>query len=268
MTREARTKAADGTTLRYKVWGDSGARKRIALVHSLAMNADFWAAVADALPADCAVLALDCRGHGASDKPAGPYRVELFADDLAAVLDAEGWEKATIAGASMGGCVALAFAAAHSQRVSGLGLIDTTAYYGPDAPATWEGRAAKAIEGGMAALIDFQKTRWFSDVFRKSHPEVVDAAIAVFLKNDVASYAESCRMLGHCDQRTALPGFTFPTGIVVGEEDYATPVTMAEAMQAAIPGAQLTVLQGVRHFTPLEVPHKIASLIARLLDRA
>jgi 3-oxoadipate enol-lactonase len=266
VARQAETKAADGTSLRYKVWGDSGANKRIALIHSLAMNADFWSDVAAALPGDCAVLALDCRGHGDSGKPAGPYTVELFADDLAAVLDAEGWDRACVAGASMGGCVALAFAAAYPQRAAGLGLIDTTAYYGPEAPEAWEGRAAKAIEGGMAALVDFQKTRWFSDTFREANPQAVEAAIAVFLKNDVTAYAESCRMLGRCDQRAALPGFACPTEIVVGEEDYATPVAMAEAMLAAIPGARLTVLEGVRHFTPLEVPAKIASHLAHLLD--
>ncbi len=266
MSRQAEARAADGTRLHYKVWGENRPEKRLALIHSLAMDTDFWRPVAEQLQRDCEILAIDCRGHGASDKPAGPYRVELFAEDLAAVLDAEGWETARVAGASMGGCVALAFAAAYPQRVQGLGLIDTTAYYGPEAPAAWEDRAAKAIEGGMAALVDFQKTRWFSDAFRTANPARVDAAIQVFLANEVAAYAESCRMLGLCDQRAALAGFNFPTEIVVGEEDYATPVAMAEAMKAAIPGARLTVLEGVRHFTPLEVPDRVARILARLLE--
>jgi 3-oxoadipate enol-lactonase len=119
----------------------------------------------------------------------------------------------------------------------------------------------------MAALVDFQKTRWFSDGFRQAQPARVAAAVDVFLANDVQAYAESCRMLGLCDLREALGSFTFPVEVVVGEEDYATPPAMAEAMQAAIPAANLTVLKGVLHFTPIEVPDKIAAALDRLLNR-
>lgn len=267
MPRNAEAHAADGTEIRYRIWGEERPDRRIALVHSLAMNADFWAPVAERMSGRCEVLAVDCRGHGASGKPPGPYDVELFADDLAGVMDAEGWRGATVAGSSMGGCVSLAFAARYSERVEGLGLIDTTAYYGPEAPETWEGRAQKALQNGMGALVDFQKTRWFSDAFRDAHPDRVEVAISVFLANDVEAYAESCRMLGNCDQRAALAGFAFPVEIVVGEEDYATPIEMAEAMKAAVPGAALSVIENVRHFTPLEVPEEIVALLERLMDR-
>lgn len=263
MKTEYFAKATDGTTLRYVIWKGAAAKHRCALVHSLAMRAEFWEGTAAALGDEWEVLALDCRGHGASDKPEGPYSVELFADDLGSVLDHAEWDKAVIGGASMGGCVALAFAAHHADRVQGLGLIDTTAWYGDTAVDDWEGRGQKARSNGMAALTDFQKTRWFSDGFRAANPDVVDRAIAVFTANDTAAYLETCRMLGRCDIRAALPGFAFPVAIVVGEEDYATPIPMAQAMAAAIPGASMDVLEGVRHFTPLEVPDKIADCLRR-----
>src|SRR5690606_25157710 len=123
----------------------------------------FWNATIDALDEAGAVLTLDCRGHGKSGKPEGPYRVEQFADDIADLMDHVGWHDAIVAGASMGGTVSLAFAGRHSGRVRGLGLFDTTAWYGPDAPSAWAGRAEKAKKEGLAALIGFQKTRWFGD---------------------------------------------------------------------------------------------------------
>ena len=267
MARSETARAGDGTDIRYVLWGSPNPGRRIALVHSLAMAAEFWAGVAAALEG-WEVLAIDCRGHGASGKPAGPYTAEQFADDLAAVLDHAGWDRALIGGASMGGCVALAFAARHAARVSGLALIDTTAWYGESAPEVWEERAQKALEDGMAALVPFQKTRWFSDGFREANPQAVETAVAVFLANDLAAYADTCRMLGRCDQRAALPGFGCPVEIVVGEQDYATPVAMAEAMAGAIPGAVLTVLPGVRHFTPLEAPGAVAERVAKLGARA
>lgn len=267
MTEKRIAAAQDGTRLAYKLWGHPEAKHRVALIHALAMSADFWKETANHLVPDCAVLALDCRGHGQSDKPAGPFTAELFAQDLAAVLDACGWETAIIGGASMGGCVAQAFAHLFAQRTQGLALFDTTAWYGPDAIETWEGRARKARDSGMASLTEFQKIRWFTDQFRNHHPEKVEQAVAIFLANDVASYVETCRMLGHCDMRSALKAMTMPTEIFVGEEDYATPIDMAKALQAGIPNAKLTQLPSARHFTPLEVPGPVAETVKRVIAR-
>jgi 3-oxoadipate enol-lactonase len=248
---------------RYVVAGNPRSTRRAALIHSLAMDRGFWRPVAERL--DAAVLLYDCTGHGESAKPAGPYSVEGFADDLARLLDHLGWERALVAGASMGGCVALAFAGKYAKRADALGLVDTTAWYGPDAPRQWEERAQKALDGGLASLVDFQVTRWFSERFRADNSELVQTAVATFLKNDVRAYAESCRMLGRADLRGLLPGMTIPTAVLVGEKDYATPVAMAEALHHEIKGSRLTVLQGARHLTPLERPAEVAAELQRLL---
>jgi 3-oxoadipate enol-lactonase len=243
----------------------------IALVHSLAMDRAFWQPVADRLAAEMPVLTYDCRGHGQSDKPKaadkGAYTVELFARDLADLLDHVGWRSAIVAGASMGGCISLAFAAAFPARTTALGLIDTTAWYGAEAPKQWAERAGKAAEQGMAALVEFQTTRWFGDQFRGEHSDVVKECVDVFLRNDVAAYVETCRMLGAADLRAALPGMAMPTAIVVGEEDYATPVAMAQALHHAIKGSTLTVLAGARHLTPLEMSDRIAGELRALANR-
>ncbi|NNM74164.1 alpha/beta fold hydrolase [Enterovirga sp. DB1703] len=232
------------------------------------MDGSFWRPVAERLADAATVLTWDCRGHGASDKPAGPYTVELFADDLAAVFAEIGWEQAVVGGASMGGCVTLAFAGRHGDKVTGLGLFDTTAWYGPDAPRQWAERAEKGITEGLGALVGFQQTRWFGDAFRAANPGLVQESVDVFLKNDVRAYAESCRMLGAADLRALLPGIKVPTRIVVGEEDYATPPAMAEAIHAAIAGSTLNVVKGGRHLTPLEVPDVIAAELRQLIEAA
>ena len=66
----------------------------------------------------------------------------------------------------------------------------------------------------------------------------------MFLRNEVPAYVETCKMLGAADLRAALPAMTMPAAVVVGEEDYATPVAMAEALQRGIKGSTLTVLEG------------------------
>src|ERR1700688_895055 len=93
----------DGTRLIYDIHGHDDGRPRLVLIHSLGMDRAFWQPVSEALAGSAAILTYDCRGHGASDKPNGPYRVEQFADDLADLMDQVGWRQAIIAGASMGG---------------------------------------------------------------------------------------------------------------------------------------------------------------------
>jgi 3-oxoadipate enol-lactonase len=229
------------------------------------MDHTFWLAVAEQLAEEASVLVYDCRGHGASDKPAGPYTTELFARDLADVMDHIGWRTAVVAGASMGGCVALAFGAAFPQRAAALGLVDTTAWYGVDAPQQWAERATRALADGLAGLVEFQVSRWFGDAFRAQRSEIVDQCVKVFLANELPAYAETCRMLGAHDMRAALPRLQMPTTIIVGEEDYATPVAMAQALRDGIKGSQLVVVEKARHLTPLEVPERVASELKKLL---
>jgi 3-oxoadipate enol-lactonase len=256
----------DGTTLSYTLYRDGDAGKRVALIHSLAMDREFWRPVAQRLvAAGASVLTYDCRGHGASSKPAGPYTVALFADDLAQLMDHLGWDSSVVAGASMGGCVTLAFAAAYPKRARALGLYDTTAWYGAEAPRQWAERADKALADGLASMTAFQVTRWFGDVFRAQHPDIVKASVDVFLRNDVKAYAETCRMLGAADTRGYLAGMTMPTAVAVGEEDYATPPAMAEALHRGIKNSTLTVIKGGRHLTPLEMPDRIADSLGDLL---
>jgi 3-oxoadipate enol-lactonase len=263
--QQARTR--DGTRLAYTLYEHPAASRHVVLVHSLAMDRSFWRPVAERLAKNASVLIHDCRGHGRSDQPEGPCTVELHADDLADLLDQLGWRTALVAGASMGGCIALAFAIRHPGRVAALGLIDTTAWYGPDAPKNWGERADAARASGLSSLIDFQVTRWFGDKFRAENPQVVQDCVATFLRNDVAVYAQTCRMLGACDLRAGLASIAVPTAIVVGEEDYATPLAMAQAMHKAIASSTLSVLAGARHLTPLERPDRIASELDKLLQR-
>ena len=89
----------------------------------------------------------------------------------------------------------------------------------------------------------------------------------VFLANDVDCYAATCIMLGDADLRPILPSLRMPVAVIVGEEDYATPIAMSQHLHKAIPGSTLTILPGGRHLTPVECPDQIAALLLALLGR-
>ena len=241
--------------------------QRLALIHSLALDRSIWNGVAARLAGRAEILTYDCRGHGQSDRPSGPFTTELFASDLAELLDELGWPSAIVAGCSMGGCVAQAFAGMNPSRVSALGLIDTTAWYGVDAPKKWRERAAAAGSKGLSGMVEFQVSRWFSDGFRGAHPDLVQQMTEVFLANDLECYAATCVMLGDADLRPLLPSLRMPVAVIVGDEDYATPVAMAKQLHQALPGSTLTILPGGRHLTPVECPDQISAELVALMAR-
>jgi 3-oxoadipate enol-lactonase len=260
---------SDGTTLSYTHHpAPRTGAPRLVLIHSLALDRSVWDDVVAELDSEAEILTYDCRGHGRSDRRAGQYTAELFADDLAQLLDHVGWTHAVVAGCSMGGCVALAFAAGWPERVSALGLIDTTSWYGADATEKFRERAGAARNKGMSALFEFQSTRWFSDEFRARRPEVLARTLDVFVANDLDCYAATCDLLGSVDVRDRLASFHMPVAVVVGEEDYATPVAMAQQLHDAIPQSTMTVLTRARHLTPLEHPGAIAAELRLLMGRA
>ena len=260
--------ARDGTAIHYTI---HGARQsdlpRMALVHSLGMNGTVWDGVVERLADRATIMTYDCRGHGASAKPPGPYTMELFARDLEDVLTHAGWSNAHIAGASLGGNVSLQFAVLNPSRVESLGLVDTTAWYGAEAPKNWEWRAREAEQKGLGALVEFQLARWFSDSAREQKHEGVERCRSIFLANDVAAFASSCRMLGAFDLRARIPELHVPTAIIVGEEDQATPLEMARSLEAGISGATLEIIPKARHFTFVERPDRISDFLSRLFDR-
>jgi 3-oxoadipate enol-lactonase len=232
------------------------------------MDGSFWNKNIPALIECANVLTIDCRGHGSSSKSTKNYSVESFASDLEDVLNHLKWDDAIIVGASMGGSVSLAFAIAYPKRTKGLGLIDTTAWYGADAPQKWAERASKAVNEGLSALIGFQKTRWFTESFIESHPEEVARLVNTFLANDVQCFEQTCTMLGAFDVRSALKDINLPTTIIVGEEDYATPVEMSQQMHANIKNSTLNIIPKARHLTPIECSTEINAFLEALIVKA
>lgn len=259
---------SDNCSIEYKLRpARNPGAKRLVLIHSLALDGSIWDGVARELAGEVELLTYDCRGHGQSERVPGPFTTDLFASDLTELLDQLNWPAAAVAGCSMGGCVAMAFAGLNPARTTALGLIDTTAWYGESAPKDWRERAANARSKGFQGMIEFQLKRWFSERFRKGHPEVVRQLSQVFLANDLECYAASCQMLGEADLRPHLGAIRVPTAVIVGEEDDATPPAMSKFLHNAISGSTLSVLPGGKHLTPVEFPAQIASQLLELVRR-
>ena len=260
-------RTSDGCMLAFRVHPAPGPRApRIALLHSLGLDRSMWDGAVSVLKERAEVLTYDSRGHGRSERRAMPYTPQLLARDLAELLDHTGWTSAAVAGCSLGGCVAQAFAAEYPPRASALGLISTTAWYGAKAPAIWHERAEIAKTQGLRALVDSQLERWFGESFRKLDDAAAAALVDSLLANDVQCYAAACEMLGALDLRSGLAAITAPTAVIAGKEDQAEPLKMAKALHEGIAGSSLVYIPKSRHLTPVERPKETAEALLDLLE--
>lgn len=113
---------AGGLRLHYRDWG--GAGQTLLLLHGLASTCHIWDFVAPLLNDSFAVVALDLRGHGESDKPDDGYDFETVCGDVHSFVQALGLESPIIVGHSWGGNVALEYAATHPGVARGIVLVD------------------------------------------------------------------------------------------------------------------------------------------------
>ena len=246
---------------------DEGHGPAVVLLHSLGTDRTMWDGVTPLLVGGgFRVIRPDLRGHGRSERPTDAYSLDDFADDLAQLQD---WlEIATphVVGLSLGGMIAQAFALRYPGRARSLVLADTTAEYPTAGRAIMEERAALAEREGMASVVEPTIGRWFTEGFTASHPAVVDRYRSLIRSNDPHAYAASARAVASVAYRERLGEIDVPTLVVVGEHD-ARLRPASEALVAAIPGAELALIDGGRHLFLWEVPEQVTPVVDAFLAR-
>jgi pimeloyl-ACP methyl ester carboxylesterase len=177
-----------------------------------------------------------------------------MAQDVALLLNHLGVTRATIAGLSMGGYVALAFYKQFPSRVRALVLADTRAQADTEeAKQTRAQHAEKALTEGMAGIADIMLPKLLTPETVSKRPEVVKRVRDMMLKTKPEGAAAALRgMAEREDQTELLPQISVPTLILVGAEDAITPVADSEKMHHAIAGSRLVVLENAGHVSNLE----------------
>ena len=248
-------------TLSYLAAGPLPSQSVIVFLHAFPLNAAMWAPQLRAVPEGWAAVAPDFRGFGGSTADDAHLaredaRLEDYAGDVAALMDAVGASRAALCGCSMGGYAAFAVLRRLPGRVSGLLLADTRA-----TADTQAARASRLVtlelldRGGPAAVAADMRSKLVGVTTRDARPEVL-AAIDRMMAEATAS-GTGCavsRILNRPDATAELAAFRGPVAVVVGEEDLLTPPSEAAAMAAALPGATLVRIPGAGHLSNLEAP--------------
>jgi pimeloyl-ACP methyl ester carboxylesterase len=244
-----------GLRLRYR---DEGSGPALLLVHGVGSRLESWSGVIAALDGRFRTVRLDLRGHGESDKPAGPYSLDDFVGDLAGLLDHLGIARCHLAGFSLGGLIAQGFALAHQDRLDRLVLLSTVAGRTEEERQKVTARLEMVASGIAGDHFRASVPRWFTEAWIKANPEAIARAEAENKRNDPKAYAAAYRVLATTDLGDRLDEIGVPTLVATGEFDQGSNTRMAQFMHGRIAGSRLHIFPGMKHSILAEIPGDIA----------
>ena len=239
----------------------------LTMSHSLACNLSMWDPQMAELKKHYKVLRFDTRGHGASSAPPGPYTLEQMADDVHGLFAALGIRQTHWAGLSMGGMIGETYALKYPGVFRSMVLADTTSRRPPNAAQMWGDRIPMAKEQGMDALVESTLGRWFTEPFRKAHPEVM-ARIGNDIRNTpVEGFAGCCDAIAKIDVLDRLKEIDCPAFVIVGDQDHGTPPEMARQIHANLRGSELLIIESAAHLSNVEQAQTFTRVMTDFLAR-
>jgi 3-oxoadipate enol-lactonase len=238
----------------------------VVLSNSLGSTMSMWDAQADALAEHFRVVRYDTRGHGGSPVPAGPYDIDDLADDVVALLDTLGVDRAHVVGLSLGGMTGMRLAARNPERVDRLVVLCTGARLDPS--SAWHDRAATVREHGTAAFAEAVVQRWYTAPFLEANPDARARCEAVVARTPAEGYSSCCEVIATMDLRDDLPTISAPTLAIAGADDPATPPPFLEAIADSVQDGRLLVVPESAHLANAEQPQTITPAIIEHLKGA
>ncbi|ACS99692.1 alpha/beta fold hydrolase [Paenibacillus sp. JDR-2] len=242
----------------------------VVLLHGYCGSSAYWEQVVEPLARHARIIALDLRGHGRSSGETGPEEtnaMELYADDLSAMLDQLKINKACVLGHSLGGYITLAFAERFEEKLSAFGLVHSTPL--PDSDAAKENRdnAVAAIKkDGVGAFVEGLVPKLYSPDNKSAMPDQVERSIAIGRGTSASGAIGAAKGMKERPDRTeVLKQTSLPVLLLAGEQDQIIPVERT----FVIDGANVTreKLAEAGHMGMVERPEAFAEAVLRFINK-
>jgi 3-oxoadipate enol-lactonase len=255
----------NGVVLHHQVDGPAG---KPALVFSNSLGSDFriWDAVVARLGNRFRAVRYDKRGHGLSEATPAPYALTDHVNDLAALLDHLGIEKAAVVGLSVGGMIAQGLAALRPDLVAALALSGTGHKIGT--AEFWKARIDAVQANGIAGIADLILPRWFTAGYRRPENPDFIGYTNMLVRTPLDGYIGTCTALRDADLTESTRALKVPTICMVGDQDGSTPPDLVRSLAALIKGAEFRVIADAGHIPCVERPDAVADLIGSFLKTA
>ena len=245
-TSDYEVNSIDGTKIAYRV---KGFGPSLLLVMGLGADGSAWDLHVKSFEKSFRCLIVDNRGTGKSQSPAGPYSIELMADDCAAVITKAGGGPVVVIGISMGGAIAQQIAIRHPKLVKSLIITSSWAEKTPLISDVFEELATirpKLTEEEFVRRL--QLLIWspsgYSENAIKLREDRAIPQLQVVTKEAFSAQCEACIKY---DALLQLSLVNVPTLITVGELDIFTPISSSYALLKNIPNSRIEIFQGSGH---------------------
>jgi len=226
----------------------------LVLLHGFPLDHHTWDEIIPLLENTFELIIPDLRGFGESTTVDETYTMDDLALDIAGLLDHLDIGKTAIAGHSMGGYAALAFARLYPKRVSGLGLISSQALADP--PERKEGRynsAKDVAEKGIGGVVDAMTTKFTPD------EQLQEFARKTMERQDPDAYIGALKaMAERLDSIPLLASIDYPVVLIHGNADALIPVDRAQEIKSIIHHAHLVEINNAGHLPMLEAVQETA----------
>jgi 3-oxoadipate enol-lactonase len=255
----------NGLVLHHQVLGPSK-NPVLIFINSLGSDLRIWQEIAPAFTERFRVILYDKRGHGLSDAPSAPYSMDDHTDDLIALLDHLGIDKASLVGLSVGGMIAQRMAVLAPDRVQSITLCCTAAKIGT--AELWADRISAVEQDGIEPIADAILQRWFTPRFRETQADDLAGWRNMLVRTPAHGYAGTCAAIRDADLRPDAGRIAVPTLCVAGDQDGSTPADLVKGTADLIPGAGFALIEGAGHIPCIEKPAELSGLIKQHLQEA
>lgn len=275
-----------GRRLRYLDTGHGD--RTFVLVHGMGGRWQHWLEAIPTLAKQGRVLALDLPGFGQSESPAAGASLDGFADAAAEVVTSLGIERAVFVGHSMGGPIALRFAARHPELAEGIVLVAGAVFqfsevlglrgvarFARERPRETAAIAMEIATAGLPAPASLRRLVVRSPALRRVFlspyvldPPALPAATAALIVDGAGARGvfPTVRAIGRSDPRQGLADVRCPLLSLAAEHDRIAPLADTEALDAELSGARTVVLEGSGHMPMLERPTAFNAQLVRFAE--
>lgn len=246
----------------FSVAGDGPA---LFLIHGIGARRATFDRLVEGLRDRFTCISYDLRGHGLTPWAGGRFGLEDLVDDLEALRDRLGIERAHFAGHSLGGMIGPAYARRYPERVLSLGLWSTAAFRDPDDSQKVRGVVAAMREKGIGPVLDTLTARWFTDDFCAARPDVIDWRKKQVMDTDPEVFLNVFDIYAETEMGPWLREIAVPTQIITGELDGGCNPRLNRLIHQAMPGSELEILDGLKHAIFIEATERVLPHVRRFL---